>query len=277
MNRHAWREIKRQLRESGAAGLVAVVLVAVASAWGGIVWTVHDWVQKELLAGNRPATVVAIARDPAEAATLRDALAAHTPGSGPTALAPRKVQEELARWFPELATVLLTLDERSFPSMVEVEVAPALEEPTVSWLQARPEVTLVESSRAWQSRLEHTVSRFLIAGFVMAFALFAGCGVVVLLVIRLLVLAHSDEIAIMRLIGAHDGDIRKPYLLCGSLLGAIGGGLGAGILIGLELSLRGMIPTLALSGWTLGVPPLGGALLGAVGAAVGLASLPSEP
>ena len=242
MNRHAWREIQRQLRESGAAGVVAIVLVAVASAWGGILWTVHGWVQSELLAGNRTAAIVAIARGPAEATTLRDALATHMPGSGPVALAPRKVQEELARWFPELATVLLTLDERSFPSMVEIEVTPAQEQAIVSWLQARPEVTLVESSRAWQSRLEHAVSRFLMAGFALAFALLAGCGVVVLLVIRLLVLAHADEIAIMRLIGAHDGDIRRPYLLCGSLLGTVGGVLGAGILIGLEFSLQGLRP-----------------------------------
>jgi hypothetical protein len=33
VNRHSWREVKRQLRESGPAGLVAIVLVMVASAW----------------------------------------------------------------------------------------------------------------------------------------------------------------------------------------------------------------------------------------------------
>ncbi|MBZ5587608.1 MAG: hypothetical protein LAO05_03525 [Acidobacteriia bacterium] len=277
MNRHAWQEIKRQLRESGAAGIVAVVLVAVASAWGGILWTVHSWVQTELLAGNRPATVVAIARGPAEAAALHDAIRANMPGVATATLAPRKVQEELASWFPELATVLLTLDERSFPPLVEVEVTAAQEETLVPWLQARPEVTLVESSRAWQSRLEHTVSRFLIAGFALALALLVGCGVVVLLVVRLLVLAHADEIAIMRLIGAHEGDIRRPYLFCGSLLGATGGVLGASILVGLEVALRGMLPTLEVSSWVLGGLPFGGALAGVAGAAFGLASLPSEP
>ena len=199
------------------------------------------------------------------------------PGVATATLAPRTVQEELASWFPELATVLLTLDERSFPPLVEVEVTAAQEETLVPWLQARPEVTLVESSRAWQSRLEHTVSRFLIAGFALALALLVGCGVVVLLVVRLLVLAHADEIAIMRLIGAHEGDIRRPYLFCGSLLGATGGVLGASILVGLEVALRGMLPTLEVSSWVLGGLPFGGALAGVAGAAFGLASLPSEP
>ena len=53
MNRHAWREIRRQLKESGAAGFVAVVLVAVASAWGGVLWTAHD-LDRHRDPGGRP-------------------------------------------------------------------------------------------------------------------------------------------------------------------------------------------------------------------------------
>jgi cell division protein FtsX len=269
MNRHAWREIRRQLKESGAAGVVAVVLVAVASAWGGVLWTVHDWIHREFLATNRPATVVAIARGDAEVTTLRDAIQARVPGARIAALTPRKVQEELAGWFPELATVLLTLDERSFPPILEIEVSAAQEVSLVPWLQERPEATLVESSRAWQDRLQRTVSQVLIAGSALAVALLVGCGVVVLLVVRLLVLAHADEIAIMRLIGAHEGDIRRPYLLCGSLLGATGGVAGTMILLGLWILFRTVLPSLTVSPWALGALPAGGALAGAVGASFG--------
>ena len=285
MNRHAWREIRRQLKESGAAGVVAVVLVAVASAWGGVLWTVHDWIHREFLATNRPATVVAIARGDAEVTTLRDAIQARVPGARIAALTPRKVQEELAGWFPELATVLLTLDERSFPPILEIEVSAAQEVSLVPWLQERPEATLVESSRAWQDRLQRTVSQVLIAGSALAVALLVGCGVVVLLVVRLLggtgprilLAAHADEIAIMRLIGAHEGDIRRPYLLCGSLLGATGGVAGTMILLGLWILFRTVLPSLTVSPWALGALPAGGALAGAVGASIGLAALPSEP
>ena len=323
MNRHAWREIRRQLKESGAAGVVAVVLVAVASAWGGVLWTVHDWIHREFLATNRPATVVAIARGDAEVTTLRDAIQARVPGARIAALTPRKVQEELAGWFPELATVLLTLDERSFPPILEIEVSAAQEVSLVPWLQERPEATLVESSRAWQDRLQRTVSQVLIAGSALAVALLVGCGVVVLLVVqallggtipvnakallhlirphrhlkdlrapvdvfakpgglggtgpRILLAAHADEIAIMRLIGAHEGDIRRPYLLCGSLLGATGGVAGTMILLGLWILFRTVLPSLTVSPWALGALPAGGALAGAVGASIGLAALPSEP
>ena len=277
MNRHSWREVKRQLRESGPAGLVAIVLVMVASAWGGVLWSVRQWVRAELLARGRQTTVVAVARGQAEAATLSEAFQGRFPTLASVSLTPRKVQEELASWFPELSTLLLTLDERSFPSIVQVEVAPDQEEAVASFLRSRPEVTLVESSRGWQARLEQAVSRFFFAGFVLALTLLIGCCAVVLLVVRLLVLNHADEIAIMRLIGAHERDIRRPYLVCGSLLGAAGGVLGAGLLLALELVLRPTLPTLAIENWVLGALPPAGGLTAAVGAALGLASLPREP
>ncbi len=277
MNRHAWREVKRQLRESGAAGVVAVVLVMVAGAWGGVFWSLHGWVDRELLAHGRATTVVAVARGPAEAASLRQALSARYPGVPVVALSPRNVQEELSRWFPELATVLLTLDEKNFPPILQADVAPAEESAVAAWLRARPEATLVESSRAWQARLESAVSRVLVAGFVLAASLLVGCAVVVLLVVRLLVLAHADEIAIMRLIGAHEGDIRRPYLISGSLLGAAGGAMGALALAGLQVALHGTLPGLTVANWLLAALPVAGAATAAAGAAIGLASLPKEP
>jgi cell division protein FtsX len=277
VNRHSWREVRRQLREAGPAGLVAVVLVMVASAWGGALWSVREWVRSELLARDRQTTVVAVARGQADAATLREAFLHRFPALATVSLTPRRVQEELAAWFPELSTVLLTLDERSFPPIVQVEVPPDQEAAVASFLQARPEVTLVESSRGWQARLEQAVSRLFFAGSVLALTLLIGCCFVVLLVVRLLVLNHADEIAIMRLIGAHEGDIRRPYLVCGSLLGLTGGVMGAGLLVGLQLTLRTALPTLALGNWVLATLPPAGAVTAAAGAALGLASLPAEP
>ena len=277
MNRHSWREVKRQLRESGPAGLVAVVLVMVASAWGGVLWSVREWVRVELLARDRQTMVVAVARGQTEAATLGEALRARFPSLATVSLTPRKVQEELASWFPELSTVLLTLDERSFPPIVQVEVTPDQEEAVASFLRSRPEVTLAESSRGWQARLEQAVSRLFFAGFVLALTLLVGCWAVVLLVVRLLVLNHADEIAIMRLIGAHEGDIRRPYLISGSLLGAAGGVLGAVLLLSLQFALRTALPALAIQSWVIAALPPAGGLTAAAGAALGLAALPREP
>ena len=277
VSRHGAREVKRQLVESGGVGVVAVVLVMVASAWGGALVTARTWVRSELLSRDRASTLVAIARGPAEATALREQVVAAFPGLAATALPPRKVQEELANWFPELSTVLLTLEERSFPALLQVEVAPRQEEAVSAWLRGRSEVSMVESSRTWQARLEHAVSRLLVAGVALTAAMLAGCCVVVLLVIRLLVLAHADEIAIMRLIGAHDGDIRRPYLISGAILGLLGGAFGTALLAGAGFAMHRALPTVAVGASTLGALPLAGALAGTLGAVLGLASLPSEP
>lgn len=277
MSRHGVHEVKRQLRESGGVGVVAVLLVTVTSTLGGALWTVRGWVQDELLTRDRAATVVAIVRGPTEADALRKQLPTAFPGVSAVGLSPRKVQERLTDWFPELSTVLLTLEERNFPALVQVEVTPRNEEPVVSWLRRQPEVTMVESSRAWQARLRSALSRLLLGGFLLTTAMLLGCCVVVLLVVRLLVLAHADEIAIMRLIGAHDGDIRRPYLVSGSLLGLLGGVVGAALLLAAGHAVRGALPTLSVDAVTVAALPVAGALSGLVGAALGLASLPAEP
>ena len=94
-------------------------------------------------------------------------------------------------------------------------------------------------------------------GFVLAAALLGGCLVVVLLVVRLLVLDHADEIAIMRLIGARERDIRLPYVVLGLVLGTTGSLLGVLALLGLDLALKASFPALALGTELLIVLPLG--------------------
>ena len=277
MSRHLWREVRRQLVESGAAGLVAVLLVGVATTWGGVLWSLHRFLKAELLAPHRPATIHAVPpTTEAGGKALAELLATFPQVTGELAAA-ATVREELARWFPELSTVLLGLDEGSFPTLLQLDVPPQQEREAAAWLGTRPEITLVANSRDWESRVQQAASRVAAVGFGLAAALLLGCSVVVLLVIRLLVLAHADEIAIMRLIGAHDRDIRLPYLACGFCLGGLGGVLGAGALFGLSFAVAGAAPGLKLAPGLLAVLPFVGGLAGAIGAVLGLAALPAEP
>jgi cell division protein FtsX len=277
VSRHGWSEVRRQLGESGPAGIVAVLLVAVATGWGGVVWTLRSWVTDELLSKQRGTTVVAVVKVGATTTELESSFRSQFEKVPLTAQTPRNVQEQLAGWFPELASVLLTLDPTSFPRLLQVEVAPDTEAAVAGWMRSRPEVELVASSLAWQARLAQTVSRFLIAGLALALALLIGCAVVVLLVVRLLVLAHADEIAIMRLIGAHEGEIRRPYLICGGVLGSAGGLLGGLMLLAAAVALRSALPSLGVPNVTILLLPIAGAVAGALGSGLGLASLPSEP
>jgi cell division protein FtsX len=277
LSRHGVREVRRQLRESGAVGVVAVLLVTVTSVLGGALWTARHWVEGELLSRGKATAVVAVVRGSADAEALRAPLRAAFPTASATTMPPAKVQDELSNWFPELSTVLLTMNETSFPTLLQIETSPSSEADVAAWLRHRPEVSIVETSQGWQARVRETLSRALFGGFVLIGTMLLGCCVVVLLVVRLLVLAHADEIAIMRLIGAHDGDIRRPYLVSGSLLGLVGGCLGAICLLAGTFAFKRSLPTLSVAPVAVAALPLGGALAGLIGAALGLASLPSEP
>lgn len=277
MNRHGWREVQRQVRESGAPGAAAILMVAVATAWGGLLLTIHRWVERDLLGHRQSSTVVAVLHEPAAAASLSAALEARPERPRWALSTPAEVRRELAEWFPELATVLLALDEPSFPALLKVEAEPQAAGLLVSWLASRPEVAVVQSSAQWQARLEQALGKVVAVGFALASVLLAGCFLVVLLVVRLLVLDHADEIAIMRLIGARERDIRLPYATLGLVLGGTGGMLGVLALAVLEISLRPVLPALAPTTHVLVAMPLAGAAAGLGGAALGLLAIPREP
>ncbi|HKN69265.1 MAG TPA: FtsX-like permease family protein, partial [Gemmatimonadaceae bacterium] len=59
---------------------------------------------------------------------------------------------------------------------------------------------------------------------------FAAVAVIIIgATIRMAVLARSREIAIMRLVGATDGYIRRPFLIEGFVKGILGGALALGL------------------------------------------------
>ena len=275
MNRHAVREVIRQLRESGGRGIIAVALIAVAAAWAGALLIARSRVEQHLLRRDQAAVAVASLGAGAPASTVVETLRSSFPAARIRLLEPDATRTELANWFPELTGFFERLDEASFPTLLEVEVDPAEATAVVEFLRGRPEVALAESSLAWQGDLEQTLRHITVAGLGIAFALLLGCGAVVLLAVRLLVLEHADEITIMRLIGARDRDIRLPYLVCGSLFGLVGGAIGVA-------ALAGALRLLAGGGAMLPAPLLAGILgfataVGATGAALGLAALPREP
>ncbi|NCO69043.1 MAG: hypothetical protein GW878_00760 [Acidobacteria bacterium] len=277
MSRHLWREVGRQLRESGTAGAVAVLLVTIATAWGGILWTVRSFVVSELLDRARSTTIVAVVPQAPDLATVERALKRQFPTVVARTLGSAEVQKELAGWFPDISAVLLGLDQGSFPPLVQITTPTGSEDELMRWLRTRSDITLIETSRAWQDQLDHLIGRALIVAFAVALALLVGCGLVLLLVVRLLVLEHDDEVAVMRLIGARERDIRVPYLLCGTLLGTAGGILGMGIYLGLGIALRGAFPALVIGAGVAAALPSAGALAGAVGAGLGIAALHHEP
>lgn len=132
-----------------------------------------------------------------------------------------------------------------------------------------PFVDDVRFGEEWVQKLYSIRNIATAAGIVLGLA-FAGVAIIVIgATIRMAVMARSREISIMRLVGATDGFIRRPFLIEGFLKGVMGGGLALLLTyVASALISRYFIQTeffdtrLALFGL------LGGAVIGIVGSAI---------
>lgn len=81
----------------------------------------------------------------------------------------------------------------------------------------------VRYGRDWVAKLDRIRDLAAIAVLVIGGAFAAASVVIIGTTIRMAVLQRGREIAIMRLVGATDGFVRRPFLLEGSVKGALGG------------------------------------------------------
>lgn len=145
---------------------------------------------------------------------------------------PRDAALKRVRETSGLVDVLDTLDHNPLPDAFVLDAtessAQALEA-LRDELRKWPRVEHVQLDAVWAQRLEALLGLGRLAvvmlGTLLAFALVT----VTFNTIRLQVMTQRDEIEIVRLIGATDPFIRRPFLYMGSLTGLIGGA--AGLLI----------------------------------------------
>jgi len=259
--------------ESRGAGTVTVLLLAIASAWSGTLWEAHRWLGRALLNPFTDASVAATVDSQEALAPLLAVLAAEFPTVQARAIPSAMVRDQLLEWFPDVSAALSGIPVDTFPALVTLTVGRDLEDRVVSWLHRQPRVALVEHSNRWETRVRESFLTVWMVAAVVGGALLGACIVVVVLAVRLLVQLHREEIAIMRLIGAYEWDIRLPYVLTGLVLGLLGGLLGAGALAVLWLGLRSATAAAPFPLDTLVGLPLASSLVGLLGAGLGLAAV----
>jgi len=140
-------------------------------------------------------------------------------------------REALARAqqdLPEFADLFSTAEVNPLPQSFEIELRPGARNQEVvdrvsAAATAYPFVEDVRFGREWVEKL-FTLRRVgaattavLGAAFFMVAALIIGTA------LRIAIFARRDEIYIMRLVGATNGFIRRPFLLEGALSGLVGG------------------------------------------------------
>jgi cell division transport system permease protein len=141
-------------------------------------------------------------------------------------------------------------------------------------LQKLPGVERVRLDSDWLEKL----AAMLDLAARLALALAVGFGLVVLLVIvntiRLAIAARTEEVLVVKLVGATDAFVRRPFLYTGLWHGLAGGLIAAVLVAGLVAWLEGPVARLAAlygSGFSLSGPgPLLVLALAGVGAGLGL-------
>ncbi|HEY0037881.1 MAG TPA: permease-like cell division protein FtsX [Longimicrobium sp.] len=134
----------------------------------------------------------------------------------------------------EFKDVFSDLEQNPLPASLEVRMKPGNRGPeqverVAKRIQAYPFVEDVRYGRDWLNQI-FTLRR-IAAGVAMviggAFALVAA--IVIATAVRITVFARREEIGIMRLVGATDGFVQRPFLLEGIISGLLGGLLAAGL------------------------------------------------
>jgi cell division transport system permease protein len=132
------------------------------------------------------------------------------------------------RDFPDLADVAGVLEDNPLPSSFEVRLLPGEEvaneaQALVARLRAVPGVADVRYDRQWISRVFTTIGAVRGVGIGLATMLSLAAALTVASVIRLGLAARSDEIEIMKLVGAPFTYIRGPFVAEGLVQGGLGG------------------------------------------------------
>lgn len=140
--------------------------------------------------------------------------------------------EALARAREELTEfrgVFEGLDTNPLPASLEIRLRPGFRDEehvreVADRLQGFRFAEDIRFGRDWIAKLDRLRDIAGAVGLLVGAAFAAASIIIIGTTIRMAVLQRSREIAIMRLVGATDGFIRRPFLLEGALKGAIGGG-----------------------------------------------------
>ncbi|HWC72486.1 MAG TPA: permease-like cell division protein FtsX [Gemmatimonadales bacterium] len=134
----------------------------------------------------------------------------------------------------ELRDVMQELERNPLPASIEVKLKPGFRDADhVSLVAERMRgfgfVDDVRFGRDWVEKLDRLRGLAAAVGIVVGAAFAIVAVIIIGTTIRMAVLQRSREIAIMRLVGATDGFIRRPFLLQGAIKGLLGGLVAIGL------------------------------------------------
>jgi cell division transport system permease protein len=240
------REALINLARGWKVSLVAVLTIAVSLFVGGafllvsrnLVASVERWRgEMRLVVYLQPATPEPVVQRLATEAR-------QAPGAaGVEVVSAEAARRRFQEAFPSLSDLVTGIGDEPLPASLEISLAdPAARPPELlAWLDAwrrRPEVSMVDDDREWLGQIETVVAVLRAVGLALGTGLLVAAVFTIGSVIRLTAYLHSDEISVLRLVGATEFYIRGPFYAEGFLQGLLGGLLASGALWGAFTLLR---------------------------------------
>lgn len=219
----------------------AVVLTLTGGCWL-VAW--NAWVlTRGWRADVKVVVYLADAASSSEVEALRARIAAEPLVSGQRTITKDEAQEEFLRFMQLERSALDGLGDNPFPASIEVSVREHAQHPEImgrlaSRWSALPGVEEVRYGESLIRDLSVAARAVSILGTAVGVALAAGVAVVIGVMVHISFRYRAAEVSLLRLFGASEGVIVKPFLLEGLTIGLMGGLIASAILSGGWLAVR---------------------------------------
>lgn len=234
---HALREAVAAFRRAPLLTGLSALMVGLALFVVGLFGLAAHNLHLALESVEERVEVVAYVRDgtsPDEISAATDQLLALPEVQNVRFVSKEQALETARRDLPEFQEIFTDLEVNPLPASLEVELRSGSRGPEAVDRVATRAGTypFVEDVRYGQEWVDKLFSLRRIAGItamVLGGAFAAVAALIIGTAVRIAIFARRDEIYIMRLVGARNGFIRRPFLLEGAMTGLLGGLLAAAL------------------------------------------------
>jgi cell division transport system permease protein len=140
---------------------------------------------------------------------------------------------------------LAGLPTEAFPASIEIDVAADMPDADLAAMIGKmkelPSVDDVETYQSWTEKLSRLVRGGVAASALLAIVVFASVLAVVGSTMRLVLQRRRMEVEVLKLVGATDAYVRKPFVIEGSVQGALGAASAIALLALLFIVVRGRL------------------------------------